>query len=193
MTLFRVAVGIPWLEANSKDFNDFQHITKGGSKWIKRNTPEWQKYITGAYVNWLPPLSDDQMIEMALPAVPRAAPVVAAAPVQPAMSQTAFMAQLQQTKEEKRADKLMEEISRGQVSAPAAAQTKKANKQTRQNYARDGTEAMAAARQDCQVIEARTKKQLKWSVVRNVAFKNGVGVNSLWDRYRGIIDWSEGG
>jgi len=30
LTLFRVAVGIPWLEANSKNFNDFQHITKGG-------------------------------------------------------------------------------------------------------------------------------------------------------------------
>ena len=192
LVLFRSACGVPWLQANSKDFNDYQRITKGAGKYVKRKKCEWQKYISGAAVDLMPSVCEDELIQLGFPAaVPKTtAPTAALVPaaVLEAGEFMQLMRQRPETEDNERADELIaENITAPQPPPP---RPRAGAKLKRLNYAVDDSkEKMQAARKDMQLIEVRIKKPLRYTAVRNVARKHGVGVDSLWDRYRGRIEW----
>jgi hypothetical protein len=118
--MFRSAYGVPWLQTNSKNFNDFQRLIKGAGKYIKRQKCEWQKYISGAAVDWMPAICEDELIQWGFPPTAPAAsnstPTAAFVPaaVLEAGEFMRFMRQRPETEDSERADELIAE----NVTAP---------------------------------------------------------------------------
>lgn len=118
--MFRSACGVPWLQTNSKNFNDFQRLIKGAGKYIKRQKCEWQKYISGAAVDWMPSICEDELIQLGFPPTAPAAsnstPTAAFVPaaVLEAGEFMRFMRQRPETEDNGRADELIAE----NVTAP---------------------------------------------------------------------------
>ena len=201
LIVFRDVCGVPWLQANSKHYNEWQALTKGMGH-IGRKKADWLSYQNGEQLPWMVrvrngeevPITPQSLISMALPRErPALRPVQLLSEQSPIAEVVAvatakeFMSKMQpQDKTEKRAREVMEtNTTRAAPPRPPG---------ERLNYSvGEGAKRMQAARKECQTQEQHCERtgqgKLTFTAVSHIAAIHGVTSRSLHERYTGHIEW----
>jgi hypothetical protein len=205
LIIFRDVCGVSWLQANSKQYSEWQALTKGMGH-IGRKKADWFNYQNGEQLPWMVRMQDSEEVpitpqSLILMALPRQMPELR--PAQPLSEQSPiaevvavatvkeFMSKMQpRDKTDKRAREVMEQVV---TNTTRAAPHRPGTPMQRKNYSVGaGAKLMQAAREECDLMlqhcERTGQGKLTYTALCRIAAKHGVTTTSLEKRYSGVLE-----